>query len=121
VELHTKCQHLACTQPRDAYDYIFYSLFQQDFYESIIIIKSKSVTNSQWIDWAYLESKHDPVFDRGIAACMAKLLRDILALKKDWNNKVNAQFYATVCFEEHGDTRKLHWMTESQWYEVTYA
>jgi hypothetical protein len=24
-------------------------------------------------------------------------------------------------FEEHGDTRKLYWMTEGQWYEVSYA
>jgi hypothetical protein len=68
-----------------------------------------------------MESKHDPVFDRVIAACMAKHLRDILAFKKDWNNEVLAQFYDTVCFEEHGDTRKLHWMIESQWYEVSYA
>jgi hypothetical protein len=48
-------------------------------------------------------------------------LRDILAFKKDWNNEVIAQFYATICFEEHEDTRKLHWMTESQWYEVSYS
>jgi hypothetical protein len=41
-------------------------------------------------------------------------LREILAFKKDWNNEVIAQFYTTVCFEEHGDTRKIHWMTESQ-------
>jgi hypothetical protein len=34
---------------------------------------------------------------------------------------VIAQFYATVCFEEHRDTRKLHWMTESQLYEVSYS
>jgi hypothetical protein len=34
---------------------------------------------------------------------------------------VIAQFYATVCFEEHGDIRKLHWMIESQWYEVSYS
>jgi hypothetical protein len=46
--------------------------------------------------------------------------RGILAFKKDWNNEVIAQFYATVCFEEHGVTRKIHWMTESQWYEVSY-
>jgi hypothetical protein len=37
---------LACTQPRDAYDYRFHSLFQQDFYESIIMTKSKPVANS---------------------------------------------------------------------------
>jgi hypothetical protein len=48
-------------------------------------------------------------------------LRDILAFKKDWNNEVIAQFYATICFEEHEDIRKLHWMTESQWYEVSYS
>jgi hypothetical protein len=41
---------LARTQPQDTYDYIFHSLFQQDFYESVIMMKSKPVTNSQWID-----------------------------------------------------------------------
>jgi hypothetical protein len=112
---------LARTQPRDAYDYRFHSLFQQDFNESVIMTKSKSVTNSQWIDWAYMENKYDPIFNRVIAACQAKHLRDILAFKKDWNNEVITQFGATVCFEEHGDTRKLHWMTESQWYEVSYS
>jgi hypothetical protein len=40
----------ARTQPRDAYDYRFHSLFQQDFYESVIMTKSKPVANSQWID-----------------------------------------------------------------------
>jgi hypothetical protein len=74
---------LARTQPRDAYDYIFHSLFQQDFYESVIMTNNKLVANSQWIDWAYMENKHDPFFDRVIAACKAKHLRDILAFKKD--------------------------------------
>jgi hypothetical protein len=41
---------LARTQPQDAYDYRFHSLFQQDFYKSIIMTKSKPVANSQWID-----------------------------------------------------------------------
>jgi hypothetical protein len=41
---------LAHTQPRDAYDYRFHSLFQQDFYESVIMTKNKPVANSQWID-----------------------------------------------------------------------
>jgi hypothetical protein len=41
---------LARTQPRDVYDYRFHSLFHQDFFESVIMTKSKPVTNSQWID-----------------------------------------------------------------------
>jgi hypothetical protein len=78
------------------------TLFQQDFYESVIIPKSKPVANSQWIDWAYMESKHDPVFDRVIAACKGKHLRDILAFKKDWNNEVIAQFYALYTLRSMG-------------------
>jgi hypothetical protein len=79
---------LTRTQPRDVYDYRFHSLFQQDFYESVIMTKNKPVTNSQWIDWTYMENKNDSIFDRVIAACQAKHLRDILTFKKDWNNKV---------------------------------
>jgi hypothetical protein len=68
-----------------------------------------------------MKNKHDPIYDGVIAACQAKHLREILAFKKDWNNEAIAQFYTTVCFEEHGDTRKIHWMTESLWYEVSYS
>jgi hypothetical protein len=68
-----------------------------------------------------MESKHDPIFDRVIAACTTRHLGDILAFKKNWNNEVIAQFYATVCFEGYGDTRKLQWMTKGQWYDVSYA
>jgi hypothetical protein len=57
------------TKPQDAYNYRFHSLFQQYFYESVIMTKSKSVANSQWIDWAYMENKHDPIFDEVIVAC----------------------------------------------------
>jgi hypothetical protein len=76
-------RRLAHTQPQDAYDYRIHSLFEQDFYESVIMTKSKPMANSQWIDWAYMENKHDPIFDRVIAACKAKHLKDILAFKKD--------------------------------------
>jgi hypothetical protein len=61
-----------------------------------------------------MENKHDPIFNRVIAACTAKHLKEILAFKKNWNNEVIAQFYTTIYFEEHGDTRKFYWMTEGQ-------
>jgi hypothetical protein len=60
---------LARTQHRDAYDYRFHSLFQQDFYESVIMTKSTPVANSQWIDWTYMKNKHDPIFDGVIRVC----------------------------------------------------
>jgi hypothetical protein len=49
---------------------------------------SKPAANSQWIDWAYMENKHDPMFDGVIAAWQTKHLKDIFAFKKDWNNEV---------------------------------
>jgi hypothetical protein len=97
---------------REATDNIFNTFFQQDFYESVIIKKGKPITISQWIYWSYMENKHDLIFNNVVAACRAKHLRDVMAFKKNWNNKVIAQFIATLYVEEHRDTSKLHWMTE---------
>jgi hypothetical protein len=68
-----------------------------------------------------MENKDDRIFDDVVAACRAKHLRDVMAFRKNWNNEVIAQFFATLFVEEHGDSRKLHWMTEEQWFEVSYA
>jgi macrodomain Ter protein organizer (MatP/YcbG family) len=64
-------------------DYRFHMAFQQDFYESVIITKNKPVTISQWIDWTYMEGKHDMVFDEVVAACRAKHLREFMAFQKN--------------------------------------
>jgi hypothetical protein len=106
---------------REATDYRFHTFFQQDLYESMIITKGKPIAISQWIDWSYMENKHDLIFDDVVAACRAKHLRDVIAFKNKWNNEVIAQFFATLFVEEHEDTSKLHWMTEGQWFEVPYA
>jgi hypothetical protein len=108
-------------QGREAIDYRFHTFFQQDLYESVIITKGKLVAISQWIDWSYMENKNDQIFDDVVAACRAKHLRDVMAFKKNWNNEVIAQFFGALFVEEYGDTRKLHWMTEGQWFEVSYA
>jgi hypothetical protein len=101
-------------------DYRFHTAFQQDFYESIIITKNKSMAISQWIDWNYMEGKHDRVFDEVVAACRAKHLREFMAFQKNWNNEIIAQFYATLFVGDREHTRKFHWMTEGRWYEITF-
>jgi hypothetical protein len=68
-----------------------------------------------------MENKDDRIFDDVVAGCKAKHLRDVMVIKKNWNNEVIAQFFATLFVEEHGDTRNLHWMTEGKWFEVSYA
>jgi hypothetical protein len=59
-----------------------------------------------------MENKNDRIFDDVMVACRANHLRDVMAFKKNWNNEVIAQFFAHLFVEEHGDTSKLHWMTE---------
>jgi hypothetical protein len=63
-------------------DYKFHTAFQQDFYEFVIITKTKSVAISQWIDWTYMEGMHDRIFDGVVAACRAKHLRDVMSFKR---------------------------------------
>jgi hypothetical protein len=38
----------------------------------------------------------------------------------DWNVEVIAQFYATLYIEEGGGARKMHWMAEGDWYNISY-
>jgi hypothetical protein len=64
---------------REATAYRFHTFFQQDFYESMILIKLKPVAISQWVDWRYMERKNDTFFDQVVAACKAKHLRDVMA------------------------------------------
>jgi hypothetical protein len=62
----------------------------------------------------------DRIFDEVMTACRAKHLRDSMAFRKNWNNKIIAQFFATLYVEEMGDSRKFYWMTEGRWYVITY-
>jgi hypothetical protein len=38
----------------------------------------------------------------------------------DWNIVVIAQFYATLFIEETEGVRRMHWMTERDWYNIGY-
>jgi hypothetical protein len=68
------------------------------------------------------DAKDEPVekLDVEMAHEVAALVVDHKTLT-DWNNEAIAQFYVTIYFEEHGDTRKFYWMTDGQWYEVSHV
>jgi hypothetical protein len=68
-----------------------------------------------------MEGKGDKIFNEVVTACRAKHLRDVITFRKNWNNEIIAQFFATLYIEERmGDTRKFHWMTEGRRYVITY-
>jgi hypothetical protein len=83
-------------------DYTFHTTFQQDFYESVIIPKTKPMAISYWIDWNYMEGKSDRIFDEVVTACRAKHLRDAMAFQKNWNNEMITPFFTTLYVEDKG-------------------
>jgi hypothetical protein len=54
-----------------------------------------------------MEGKHDRIFDEVVGACRAKHLRDVMTFKKNWNNEIIAQFFATLYVEERGGHKKI--------------
>jgi hypothetical protein len=76
-------ENLRLVEKEPGSDYRFHTTFQQDFYEPVIIAKTNLMVISQWIDWTYMEEKHDTVFDEVVGSCRAKHLRDVMAFKKN--------------------------------------
>ncbi|RLM66450.1 uncharacterized protein C2845_PM16G03130 [Panicum miliaceum] len=101
-------------------EYRFQTKFHQDFYESAILSKKYKVACSKYVDWQKFEDMEDPIFDEIIDACKNKDVYNIMGFKYNWNNEIIAQFYATFYFEEDGDVRWVHWMTEGKWYKINY-
>jgi len=108
------------SQPKSATDYRFHTMFQQDFYETVIMSKNNPVAVSQWVDWQYMREKDNVVFNQIITECRNKHVDRMMSYKYDWNNEIIAQFYATCYFEEAENVRTVHWMTEGNWYFITY-
>ena len=64
-------------------DYRFWSHFHQDYYETVIIPKTKAISAAQWVDWDYLIAKDNAIMNTVVAECKAKHVSDIMAFKKD--------------------------------------
>jgi hypothetical protein len=108
------------SQEKDASDYKFYTQFQQDLYETVIMVRRRIMSEAQWVDWSHMAEQQDPIFNQVIAACESLHIKRIMEFRYDWNIEVIAQFYATLFFEEAGSVRAMHWMIEGKWYHITY-
>ncbi|RLN09539.1 hypothetical protein C2845_PM11G06520 [Panicum miliaceum] len=64
-----------------ARDARFWTPFQQDFYTTIILKKSKITHEAQYVDWEHMARKNDPIFDQVIAACAEKRIKHLMGFK----------------------------------------
>jgi hypothetical protein len=98
----------------------FYNQFQQDFYELVILSDRKIAVEAQWVDWDYMERADDSLFKEIISECEDKKIKTLMGFKKNWNKVLIAQFYATVYFGSLDGDRAMLWMTEGNFYRVTF-
>ncbi|RLN29558.1 putative copia-like retroelement [Panicum miliaceum] len=107
-------------EPKSAIDARFWTPFQQDFYTSVILKKSKITHEAQYVDWEHMVRKNDSIFDQVIAACAEKRIKHLMGFKHSWNREIIAQFYAAVYFGHYQNERAIFWMTEEERYHITF-
>jgi hypothetical protein len=78
------------------YDYRFRTLFQIDFYTTVILTRNPVVIKSQWAKWKELKAHKKPSLDRAVDICARIGASEIMSFKHDWNTEIVAQFYATL-------------------------
>jgi hypothetical protein len=74
----------------------FHTQFQQDLYETVIMVRRRIVSEAQWVDWTHMAEQEDPIFHQVIAACESLHIKRIMEFHYDQNIEVIAQFYATL-------------------------
>ena len=67
----------------NAVDPRFHTLFQQDFYELVILRDRKIAIEVQCVDWRSVEKTNGPLFQQIIDACESKHVKDLMGFQKD--------------------------------------
>ncbi|KAJ1266080.1 hypothetical protein BS78_08G123600 [Paspalum vaginatum] len=94
--------------PRTATDRRFWSIEQQDLYNSMY--HGSKVFDMKWIEWKYINSKKQFA---GVREHFANLgLEQIMSYRCDWDNELIRQFYSTVHIT--ADKSSMTWMTDGR-------
>jgi len=90
-----------------------------DLYETVRYArwaKGSNLGDPKWIDWSGMAKQDKPTLNEIIATCERQRVKHIMGFQYDWCVEVICQFYATL----YMTPRKIEWMTQGEWYEVTY-
>ena len=67
-----------------------WSIFQFDFYKTVILAKEKKIVLIKYIDWDHIESMKTPDSKRVIDIVTEHGLKDIMGFQYDWNREILA-------------------------------
>ncbi|VAI23251.1 unnamed protein product [Triticum turgidum subsp. durum] len=93
---------------RTATDRRFWSIEQQDLYNSIY--RRAELFTMQWIDWEYIDSIDE--FSCVRQRCAHVGLEQIMRYHCDWDNELIRQFYSTVHISD--DNSSITWMADGR-------
>jgi hypothetical protein len=105
----------------ELHDHRYWNNFQANWYLSIIKEQKNPITSQLYVDWNYMQKKHDPVFHRVIAKAQRLDIYDLLGMYQEWNTKLVAQFCTTAWRSGNGHEQTLNFSIEGHGFELRVA
>jgi hypothetical protein len=78
----------------------FWTFFHQDWYRSVLYLKSSPVVKQQYVDIEYLRNKNDMHFNMILEACDLHGITDLLKFRYNWNQEIISEFYSTLFYDK---------------------
>jgi hypothetical protein len=102
----------------ELHDHHFWNNFQTDWYLTVIKEWKNPITPQLYVEWTYMQNKHDPVFNKVISKAHSLVIFDILGLYQDWNTELVALFYSTAWRSGNGYESSINFNIESHRFSV---
>jgi hypothetical protein len=74
----------------ELHDQWFCNNFQGDGYLTVIKDGKNPISSHMYVDWPYMQRKHDPMFQKVITMAQSLGIYDRLGLHQEWNTKLVA-------------------------------
>jgi hypothetical protein len=97
----------------------FWTFFHQDWYLTMLYLKSSPVIKQQYVDIEYMRNKKDMHFNRVLEACDLHGITDMLQFRYNWNQEIISEFYSTLFYDKK--ERIFMWMTNGRRFHVKLA
>jgi hypothetical protein len=97
----------------------FWTFFHQDWYWTVLYLKSSLVVKQQYVDIEYMRNKKDMHFNRVLESCDLHGITDLLQFRHNWNKEIISEFYSTLLYDKK--ERILMWMTNGRRFHVKLA
>jgi hypothetical protein len=78
----------------------FWIFFHQDWYQTVLYLKSSPVVKQQYVDIEYMRKKKGMHFNRVLEACDLHGITDLLQFRHNWNQELIFEFYSTLFYDK---------------------